>query len=125
VRYAKIDIATGIFIEDVLADKQTPDLIATAVPRGLYWPKWSNGQWVEGKPQVEIDAIKVAQVVVMQAETNKRTIEEYLTTAIQTDKDYLAITAPTAAQKEVQLNKLSRQNIRIMRLLLNKLDTVE
>ena len=125
MKYIRIDLKTGLFIGDVVTDTPASDLIATPCPPGFYWPKWDGTQWLEGKPQAEIDAIKAARAVVVQGETNKRTIEEYLTTAIQTDKDYLAIVAPTANQKEVQLNKLTRQNIRIMRLLLNELDTVE
>jgi hypothetical protein len=123
--YRKINLATGLFIEDVITDSPTADLIATPCPSGLYWPKWDGEKWVEGRTAAEIAPIEAAKAVIVIEQSNRKTIEEYLKTAIQADKDYLAIVAPTAAQKEAQTAKLTRQSIRIMRLLLNQFDSVE
>lgn len=73
----KVD-ANGLYIEDVIQDDtfsgivpfytDSTDtaspvvsyLIGTAVPAGLYQPKWDldNEQWVEGLTQSEIDELK-------------------------------------------------------------------
>jgi len=46
--YRKINQTTGLFIEDVFADKLASDLVATPCPGGFYWPRWDGTQWVEG-----------------------------------------------------------------------------
>lgn len=37
-----------------------PDIVLDEVPEGLFTPKWSGTEWVEGKPLEEIEAIKNA-----------------------------------------------------------------
>jgi hypothetical protein len=124
-RFYRINAITGAYIEDVVTDTPTADLISALCPDGLYLPKWDGKQWTEGKTSAEIAPILAAKAVAVSADNNRKTIQEYLKTAIQTDKVYLAIVAPTAAQKEEQTEKLTRQSIRIMRLLLNQFDSVE
>jgi hypothetical protein len=48
--YRKIDITTGLFIEDVIMDENpNPNVyIEAPCPEGLYHPKWENGTWTEG-----------------------------------------------------------------------------
>lgn len=49
--FRKIDTTTGLFIEDVLlmdGFMGNDEFIATEVPQGLYWPKWTGTEWVEG-----------------------------------------------------------------------------
>lgn len=56
----KID-NNGLFMEDVLVKddfKQTLTMITVSCPDGFYLPKWDGKAWVEGKTQVEMDAIK-------------------------------------------------------------------
>ena len=63
--YRKIDVFTGLFLEDVfllpeeVADKNglldlSTDLIAEPVPQGFHKPRWLGEEWVEGYvPTVE------------------------------------------------------------------------
>lgn len=78
--YRKIDISTGVFIEDVIADAPSEDLIAVPVPAGFYWPKWDGTQWVEGRTDAEISAIREEQ------DTQPLTIDERMS-AIETNVD--------------------------------------
>lgn len=58
--YRKINLTTGMFIEDILLDENEEipvDCIETPCPQGLYRPKWNGTEWVEGLTQSEIDAI--------------------------------------------------------------------
>lgn len=48
----------GFFLEDVLTEETGPDLIEVPAPGGLYKPRWTGTDWVEGLTQEEIDAIK-------------------------------------------------------------------
>lgn len=92
----KVD-ATGLYIEDVIqddtfngivpfytdpTDTESPIvsyLIGTAVPTGLYQPKWDlkNDQWVEGLTQAEIDALK--ELSNSQPATNLTQMQQELT----------------------------------------------
>lgn len=54
----------GYFIVDMLIqdDDPTPaDCVETLCPEGFYTPKWDGTSWTEGKPQSEIDALKVVE----------------------------------------------------------------
>jgi hypothetical protein len=51
----------------------------------------------------------------------RRSIAEYLQKAREDNKAYLALASPTAAERNTQIIKLTRQNNRILRLLLNDL----
>lgn len=53
---------------------------------------------------------------------NERTVRNALTNAMQTNRDYRAITAPTNAQVVAQMDFVTRQLIGIERLLLGQLD---
>lgn len=48
-------------------------------------------------------------------------IVDYLKKARDDNGAYLALESPTAAERNKQINKLTRQNNRVMRLLLNNL----
>jgi len=61
MKLAKRIDENGYFIEDILdfdKDNLSSDLILDDVPQGLHKPKWSGSQWIEGKLQEEIEAIK-------------------------------------------------------------------
>lgn len=51
----------------------------------------------------------------------RRGIIDYLRQARDDNKAFLAIPSPTAAERNAQIIKLTRQSIRIMRLLMNDL----
>lgn len=55
MKYARIDLTTGLFIEDIITDAPTDDLVAAPCTIQCYWPKWNGTQWVEGATQEYID----------------------------------------------------------------------
>lgn len=54
--------------------------------------------------------------------TNKLTLEERALQALEINRAFLMLSSPTNAQLASQLKALTRQNIGIIRLLLNKLE---
>lgn len=88
--YRRID-NKGNFIEDVLLEEipYTYDeegnkiydthYIETIVPNGLYKPKWTGTEWIEGLTQEEIEAIK------------NETIEQPLELKNRADIDYMSL----------------------------------
>ena len=54
--------------------------------------------------------------------TNRLSIEAKALLALQTNRNFIALTAPTNAQTLAEVKALARQNNGIIRLLLNKLD---
>lgn len=122
--YRRIDQSTGLFKEDIMVEKPAPDLVATPVPDGLYWPKWSNGQWVEGRTAAEIAPILAAKAQAEAEQTNRLSIEDLALKALATNKAYINST-PTAAQTTAEVKALARQVNGIIRLLLNKLDATD
>jgi hypothetical protein len=59
------------------------------------------------------------------AATNGATIRQQAETALDTNRTYLAITAPTNAQIAAQVKALARQNNGVIRLVLQKLDATD
>ena len=60
------------------------------------------------------------------AETVVRlTLEERALTALDNNRDFLALASPTNAQTLAQVKMLTKENIGLIRLVLNKLDGVE
>ena len=55
------------------------------------------------------------------ADRNQRTIEDRLRNALATNKAYLAIDTPTAAQQRAQVARLTRQTTALIRHLLRDL----
>ena len=53
---------------------------------------------------------------------NRTTITDQAFTALQANRDFLALSAPTNAQAVAQVQALTRQNVGLIRLLLNLLD---
>ena len=58
-------------------------------------------------------------------ETNRLSIEDKLRLAIDTNKAYLALTAPTASQRNDQVALMARQLNRLIRLQLRQLNEAE
>lgn len=53
---------------------------------------------------------------------NRATITDRAATALQGNRDFLAVGSPTAAQTSAQVKALTRQNTAVIRLLLGILD---
>ena len=64
------------------------------------------------------------QLSILQADNGGK-ITDYLKTAITDNKTYLALTSPTTAQNTAEIKKLARQNVKVIRLLVNLLDEVK
>ena len=83
--FRKIDTSTGLFLEDVLlmdGFAGSNEFIATEVPQGLYWPKWTGTEWVEGgqapnptEPEQQVSTMEemVIALMKMQAELEATT----------------------------------------------------
>ena len=55
-----ISATTGTFIRDDFAANKGEIALDVEPAQGFHWPKWDGKQWVEGRTQAEIDAIKAA-----------------------------------------------------------------
>jgi hypothetical protein len=71
----------------------------------------------------EAQAIASAQVREL-TEGNRATITERASTALQGNRDFLALASPTNAQTLAQVKDLTRQSSALIRLVLNLLDDV-
>lgn len=69
----------------------------------------------------EAQALADAQVRAL-TEGNRTTITDRAAQALRTNRTYLGLASPTAAQQRAQVAALTRQNTAVIRLLLNQLD---
>jgi hypothetical protein len=58
-------------------------------------------------------------------DTVRRTLQDRLTAALATNRDYLAQGTPTAAQTSAQVSRLTRQTQGLIRLALSALDSAD
>lgn len=72
---------------------------------------WENDVLVGTEPYEVPDEVVAWEQIVLAAET-----------ALGTNRTYLAVPVPTNAQVAAQVRALTQQNVKIIRLLLNKLD---
>lgn len=87
------------------------DIIETVYGPGGYDPT---------KPDGNVKATRSVTVAAEQA--NSDTLRDRAVTALQTNRDFLALAAPTNAQTLAQVKALTRQNIALIRLVLGQLD---
>lgn len=78
---------------------------------GGYDPDKPNGNAVETVPVEVPDDL-----------TNRATIQQQAAQALEANRLFLAIAAPTNAQSLAQIRALTRQNQRLIRLALNQFD---
>ena len=67
-----------------------------------------------------------AQKAILDAlNTNRATLTQQATTALQANRDFLALAAPTNAQVLAQVKMLTRETTAVIRLLTNALDATD
>ena len=86
--FRKINTSTGLFIEDVLlmdGFMGNDEFIATEVPQGFYWPKWTGTEWVEGgvapeptEPEQQVPTMEQMAIALMQAQAELEATAEAL-----------------------------------------------
>ena len=86
--FRKIDTTTGLFIEDVLlmdGFMGNDEFIATEVPQGLYWPKWTGTEWVEAgvvpeptEPEPQAPTMEQIAIALMKAQAELEATTESL-----------------------------------------------
>lgn len=73
-------------------------------------------------PQASFDVPATVATIAEQSDANARTIEQQAEQALAANTAYIAIVSPTNAQVAAQVKALTRQNNKLIRLLLRKLD---
>lgn len=74
---------------------------------------WQDGKLIETRQ---------VQVVTTPEQDNEQSIRQAAAQALVTNRTYLGVASPTAAQTTAQVKALSRQNNGLIRLLLGLLD---
>lgn len=72
--------------------------------------------------QADLAAWQVQAAALAVTDGNRTTLTDRAVTALQGNRDFLALSAPTSAQTLAQVKALTRQNTAVIRLLLNLLD---
>lgn len=90
------------------------------------YTRWdSTGAVVETRPLTADEvAAFAAQAAAQAAETNGRTLEDRLRRFLGLNADFLALAAPTAAQRNTQVERLARQTNALIRLALRDLSDI-
>ena len=85
--------------------------------------RWDKAQQlVEERPYTTNEAAGLDAVVAVDLTRKRRqTLIDALAVALSTNLDYLALTAPTAGQQSTQVDVLTRQMVRLIRLTTNRL----
>ena len=119
--------ADGIFLRDEFIEniKEGERFIEGGVPQGLITPKWNGSAWVEGATVTKLAELNTQRLAFTLSETNRTNIESFLKTAVDENRLYVALVTPTLTQQTKQIKALTRQNNKLIRLMLNLLDPVE
>lgn len=115
----------GYFLRDDFTFDETELGIETDVPQGFIQPKWDNGVWIEGATPTKLAELNTQRLAFTLSEENRTNIETFLKAELDANKVYTALTAPTTTQNTKQIKALTKQNNKMIRLLLNLLDSVE
>ena len=85
--------------------------------------RWDKAQkLVEERPYTTDEAAGLEAIVAVDLTRRRRqTLIDALAVALSTNLDYLALTDPTAAQRATQVDVLTRQMVRLIRLTTNRL----
>lgn len=94
-------------------------------PLSGYLGEGTNNNARCSDPACEVRATTAEIAAEIAAKTNKDTIYTRATAALLVNRTYLALTAPSGADNLAQVRALTRQNVGLIRLLLNNLDGVD
>lgn len=91
--FRKIDTTTGNFLEDVLFESHPtledgeldPQYIEEAPPQGLYLPRWTGTEWVEGgvapeqtEPEPQVPTMEEVAIALMKMQAELEATTEAL-----------------------------------------------
>ena len=76
----------------------------------------------KAQQQADATAYAAAKAITDTLDGNRATLTERASTALQGNRDFLALASPTNAQTLAQVKALTRQNTALIRLLTNALD---
>ena len=91
------------------------------------YTRWDEmGALIETRPlTADESAALAAEEVASRAEANGRTLEDRLRTLLARNAGFLALAAPTAAERNTQVERLTRQCSALIRLALRDLGGVD
>ena len=88
----------------------------------LYTRTAVDGTLLEQRPYTTAESAGLDAIVAVNLTRQRRqTLIDALAVALSTDLDYLALTAPTVLQQATQVDVLTRQMVRLIRLATNRL----
>lgn len=73
--FVRIIDENGFFLKDAFIDMLTEFTIQESCPGGFYLPRWDGEKWIEGKTQVEINAILASIIIEPTAEERINNLE--------------------------------------------------
>jgi len=123
--YRVTDLNGNFLRDDFTFDELTEKGIEVDVPQGFISPKWDGTQWIEGATPTKLAEVETQRLVFTLSEENRTSINAFLKTAIDENKVYTALTAPTTTQNTKQIKALTKQTNKMIRLMLNLLDSAE
>lgn len=94
------------------------------------YTRWDeSGKVVEQRPLAPEEVARfaagaAAHAAAEQAETNGRTLEQRLRTLLARNGEFLALTAPTVAERNAQTARLTRECSALIRYVLRDLDDI-
>jgi len=123
--YRVTDLNGNFLRDDFTFDELTEKGIEVDVPQGFISPKWNGTQWIEGVTPTKLAEVETQRLAFTLSETNRTNIQDFLKNELVENKAYVALVAPTNAQQTKQIKALTKQNNKLIRLLLNLLDSID
>lgn len=112
-------------ITELLRLEEDADVIASLqVECAALDGSWMVERWID-IPDAEIAAANVAAAKEQAEASNETTIRQQAEAALAGNKTYIGIASPTNAEVAAQVKALTRQNNKIIRLLIRKLDATD
>jgi len=121
-----INKVTNLFLrDDDVFDELTEIALDVTPSQGFVLPKWNGTQWIEGATPTKLAEVETQRLAFTLPETNRTNIQDFLKNELVENKAYIALTAPTNAQQTKQIKALTKQTNKMIRLMLNLLDSAD